>query len=372
MHRIKVKSLKLDYEVLIGSNILSQTGAEIKKLPFSGKIFILTQKNAAKHYLAKLKNSLKKAGYSSVTVHYVPDGERAKAMSELVKIYEALLKHGFERGDMLLALGGGVVGDLGGFAASTYLRGIKFVNVATTLLAQVDSSIGGKTAVNLKEGKNLAGTFYPPHLVISDVAVLKTLPERELKASLAEVVKYGVIRDPDLFCLLEKSRKKIVAKDLKVFEEMVLRSAQIKAEVVSRDEFETKGERVILNYGHTFGHAFEKAGKYKVLLHGEGVSIGMHCAAVLAVQLKLVSADFCERQRALLQGLGLPYQLRKKQFNSKSIMQAMMHDKKKTAGKLRFILPTRMGKVAAFDNLKLSKVQKIIKSMNSPQKVNKS
>lgn len=361
MHKIKVKSSKYNYEILIGRNILARTGEFVRGLSFQGKIFILTQKNIAKHYLPAVEKSLKKAGFP-VTVYYVPDGEKAKSPEVLVKVYEALLAAGFERGDMLAALGGGVVGDLGGFAASTYLRGIAFVNIATTLLAQVDSAIGGKTAVNLKAGKNLAGTFYPPRLVISDIVTLKTLPARELTASLAEVVKYGVIRDPVLFKLLETSQSKIARRDLSIFEEMVKRSARIKAGVVSRDEFETLGERMILNYGHTFGHAFEGAGNFKTLLHGEAVSVGMHCAALLAEQEGFIKPPFCERQQKLLKALGLPCCLAKSKFSIQAVMQAMMHDKKKRAGKIRFILPTRLGKVDAFHQLDMKKIQKLIES----------
>lgn len=359
MHKIKVKSSKHDYEILIGKKILGKAGELIKKLPFDGKVFILTQKNVAKHYLNDVERSLKKEGFQTVS-YFAPDGEKAKSPEELVKVFAALLKGGFERRDMLLALGGGVIGDLGGFAASTYLRGIKFVNVATTLLAQVDSAIGGKTAVNLKEGKNLAGTFYPPLMVLSDVATLKTLPERELKASLAEVVKYGVIRDPQLFRLLEENVDKIARHDLKIYEEMVRRSSQIKATVVTRDEFETLGERMILNYGHTFGHAFEGAGSFKALLHGEAVGVGMHCAAILAEQMNLVKAPFCERQAKLLKKLGLPIKLSKSKFEIKSVMTAMMHDKKKRAGKIRFILPTRLGKVEAVDKIEMKDIQQLI------------
>jgi 3-dehydroquinate synthase len=320
---------------------------------------IVTQNPIARHHLRPVLKSF--AGKRiKVYVHFVPDGEKAKSNSELFRLYNSLISKDFERRDWLFALGGGVVGDLTGFAAATYLRGVPFVNAGTTLLAQVDSSIGGKTGINLDEGKNLIGAFYPPKLVISDLEALRTLPHREFKASLAEVVKYGIIRSPQLFRLLEKEVKRVLAKDISVLLPVVALCARIKAGVVSRDERETKGERIILNYGHTFGHAFEQALGFKTFVHGEAVSVGMVCAAALAVRLNLCSQGAARRQFALLRALGLPVSLAGLNLHTNAILSAMARDKKKKAGKLRFVLPEKIGRVVIREDIALAEVRKVI------------
>ncbi len=359
MKTIIVKSLRGTYKIVTGAGLLEKSGGLIAAAGIKGKILVVTQKNIAKWHLQKLEVSLKKCGFTS-HVHYLPEGETAKSGEELFRLYGVLLEKGFERRDAILALGGGVTGDLSGFAAATYLRGVAFINVPTTLLAQVDSAIGGKTGINLKEGKNLAGAFYPPKLVISDVEPLKTLPARELQASVAEVVKYGVIRDSRLFGLLERSADKIISKDPQLLHLMVEASSRIKAGVVSRDEFETSGERMILNFGHTFGHGFEKAFDYKKLLHGEAVSIGMVCASRLAVELKIFEQADCDRVVELLEKFDLPVSLSGMQAKVSDVLSAMMHDKKKKAGKLRFVLPVKIGKVVVRDDIPARLIEKII------------
>lgn len=364
MNSIRVKSLKHNYDIKVGSGLLEQAGELFKSLDFKGKVFLVTQRAIARHYLPKLTESLADEGYVC-EVFYVPDGEAAKSSEWLLKIYDQLIKRDFERRDVVAALGGGVVGDLAGFAASTYLRGLAFVNFGTTLLAQVDSSIGGKTAVNLKQGKNLVGTFYPPRLVVSDVSTLATLSRRELCASLAEVVKYGMIRDKVLFKTLEQEHERILARDTELLETLVLRSAAIKAEVVSRDEFEIKGERMILNYGHTFGHAFEKVSGYKSLVHGEAVSVGMVCAARLAVSLKILEPKVEKRQNAVLKKLGLPVQLKGAHYRIPAILEAMLRDKKKRAGKLRFILPEKIGQVTVLENIPVQSLKRVLQDVGA-------
>ena len=278
MRTLQVKSAKGNYKVCVGRGLVARTGTLIADIFKPGtRLMIVSQKNL-KPYLKTIASSLSKKGFE-VHFHMLPDGEIAKSGAELFRLSRALLAKGFERRDGIVAVGGGVVSDLAGFSASVYLRGIRYVNIATTLLAQVDSAIGGKTAIDLKEGKNLMGAFWPPALVISDVSVLRSLPQRELCASLGEVVKYGVIRDPTFFNFLEKNCKKILRKDLGAIEKAILACTKIKAEVVGRDEFETKGERAILNYGHTFAHGIEGALGYKSLVHGEAVAIGMMMAA---------------------------------------------------------------------------------------------
>jgi 3-dehydroquinate synthase len=323
------------------------------------KVMIVSQKNLDP-YLKTIAASLSKKGFE-VHFHRLPDGEIAKSGSELFRLSYALLFKGFERRDAIVAVGGGVVSDLAGFAASVYLRGIRYVNVATTLLAQVDSAIGGKTAIDLKEGKNLMGSFWPPALVISDVTVLRSLPARELCASLGEVVKYGVIRDAALFNWLEQYGKRLLRKDLAAIEKVVLDCAKIKAAVVSCDEFETKGARAFLNYGHTFAHGIEGAMKYQGLVHGEAVAIGMMMAAQLAADLGLCSEELPWRQMKLLISMQLPVSIKKCNLSAAAILKAMMTDKKKSQGALRFVLPRRIGKVTVEKNIPLESIRNILR-----------
>ncbi|MCM8775882.1 MAG: 3-dehydroquinate synthase [Candidatus Omnitrophica bacterium] len=359
MNQIFVKSLRGDYRILVGEHLLEEAGSILKTLGLKGKILIVTQERVARFHLNPVEKSLRNAGFR-LGVHRVADGEVAKSPRELERLYNTLVHHGFERRDTILALGGGVVGDLAGFAASSYLRGVLFVNAGTTLLAQVDSSIGGKTGINLEAGKNLVGAFYPPRLVISDVGVLATLSERELTSSMGEAVKYGVIRDVRLFRLLEKEGEKVFDKDPAFFKKIVLASARIKAAVVSRDEFEIKGERMILNFGHTFGHAFEQALHYRKLMHGEAVAVGMACAARLAVHLRICSPACEGRLCALLQKLHLPVSLSGLDLETARILEAMTYDKKKRGGDLRFVLPTRIGQVVIRDRIPRHLVKKVI------------
>lgn len=359
MKSIAVKSSKGDYRILVGSGLLAKTGSLVASIGAGSRVLVVSQEGIAKLYLSTVVKSLKVKGFQ-VYSHLVADGETAKSQTELFKIYSVLLDRGFERRDVLLALGGGVVGDLTGFAAATYLRGIPFVNVPTTLLAQVDSAIGGKTAINLDEGKNLVGAFYPPKLVISDSEPLATLPRRELQAALGEVVKYGVIRDAALFRFLEQNAYGILEKKPELLSRIVEACSRIKAGVVSRDEFETLGERMILNFGHTFGHGFEQALDYKKLLHGEAVAVGMICAARTAMALNLFKKADYQRLENLSKTLKLPVTIRGLDIDAGRILSAMMRDKKKKSGKLRFVLPVSIGKVVVRDNIPRALVAKII------------
>ncbi len=360
MKTIQVKSLKGNYGICVGRGLLPRTGALASGIFTPGaKLMIVSQKNLAP-YLKVISASLSKKGFQ-VYSHTLPDGEIAKSGAELFRLAYALLAKGFERRDGIVAVGGGVVSDLAGFAAAVYLRGIRYVNVATTLLAQVDSAIGGKTAIDLKEGKNLMGAFWPPALVISDVDTLRSLPPRELCAALGEVVKYGVISDPVLFKFLEKNAKHILRKDIRATEKIVLACAKTKAGVVSRDEFETKGQRAMLNYGHTFAHGIEGALRFQDLVHGEAVAIGMMMAAQLAADLGLCSQDLPWRQMRLLVSMKLPVSIKKYNLKAADILKVMMTDKKKSRGALRFVLPRRIGKVTVEKNIPLENVRTILR-----------
>jgi 3-dehydroquinate synthase len=258
-------------------------------------------------------------------------------------LWEEMLDAGSDRKSVVIALGGGVVGDLAGFVAATFGRGLRFVQIPTTLLAQVDSSVGGKVGINLPGGKNMVGAFWQPRGVLIDVDVLKTLPDREYRAGLAEVVKYGVIQDADFFAYLEANVEQINHHDPAVLTHIVERCCRLKADVVEQDEREETGLRSILNYGHTFCHAFEAATGYEKLLHGEGVAIGMMCAARLAARMGRVDDAFVARQRALLEALRLPLDV--PDVDQEELIELMYHDKKVERGKLRFVLPTQMGHV---------------------------
>ncbi len=344
MKTIRVKSLRGEYKVVLGQNLIPKTGSLVSPIfEKSSKILIVSQKKISEH-IKIAEKSLRQKGYS-VWTHIIPDGEIAKSKEELFRILKILLKNGFERRDGIAAIGGGVVGDLSGFAASIYLRGIRYVNIATTLLAQVDSAIGGKTAIDLEEGKNLVGAFYPPSLVISDAGSLKTLPVKQFKAGLGEVVKYAVIKDKGLFEFLKRNSEKISRRDEAVVPQAVSVCAKIKADIVSRDEFETKGERAILNYGHTFAHGIEGALKYGGLVHGEAVAVGMIAASRLSNALGFCSNDFVKEQSALIKNLGLPTDIKKFGLKAETIFKIMATDKKKSQGSLRFILPKRAGDV---------------------------
>lgn len=366
MKPIRVKSARATYEILAGEGLLEKAGPILKKLDCGRKALIVTQEKVARFHLDKVRRSLSKAKIPSA-VHRIADGEEAKSERELFGLYHALVHGDFERGDMILALGGGVVGDLAGFAAATYLRGIPFVNFGTTLLAQVDSSIGGKTGINLDEGKNLVGAFYPPRLVVSDVRTLETLPEREFLASMGEVIKYGVIADAGLFRFLEQSAEEILRKNSGKLKKIVYASSRIKVGIVSEDEFETKGARVILNFGHTFGHAIEQALHYRKIFHGEAVAIGMACAARLAAMKKMFPAKEEARMLRLIERFHLPVSLSGLDLRVEDIMCAIQRDKKKKSGRLRFVLPRGIGKVSVCEGISSRLIQKAIEEAGHVQ-----
>jgi 3-dehydroquinate synthase len=278
-----------------------------------------------------------------VSIVAVAPGEKSKSVETAAKLWEGMLELGADRKTVVVAVGGGVVGDLAGFIAATFARGLRFLQVPTTLLSQVDSSVGGKVGINLSQAKNMVGAFLQPLGVLIDTATLDTLPKREYVSGLAEVLKYGVILDAEFFADLEANAAKLVARDPQTLARVIARSCRLKADVVQQDEREETGLRAVLNYGHTFAHAFEALAGYGELLHGEAVSIGLMCAARLARRVGRVDAAFVDRQKALIETLGLPIKVPK--LDREKILATMMHDKKVEHGMLRFILPTRMGHV---------------------------
>lgn len=339
-------SIELDlgersYPIIIGNKILENFGEALKKYTNSEQVVVVTNTTVAPLYLDIFSRSLSIAGFK-VTLFELPDGEEFKSFEWAVKIFDKLVESRVDRNTPIIALGGGVVGDITGFVAATYLRGIPFFQVPTTLLAQVDSSVGGKTAVNHPMGKNLIGAFYQPKLVYIDVDTLKTLDAREIRAGISEVIKYGVIKDEKLFDFLEKNVDSILQLDEKSLEYLIEQSCRIKASVVSEDEREA-GQRAILNFGHTYGHAFEAVTKYKEYKHGEAVAIGMIYAGKLAERLGLCNSITGDRICSLINRFELPVDA--KGLEKDELLNAMKLDKKVLAGQLKFILPKRIGEV---------------------------
>ncbi|OUT58431.1 MAG: 3-dehydroquinate synthase [Rhodopirellula sp. TMED11] len=320
---------------------------------------LLIHDEAVESYAAELQQKLSDIR-PSVRVDRVdvPSGEQSKSFQQLQRLLDAMLACGADRRSVVIAVGGGVVGDLAGFAAASFARGIRFVQVPTTLLAMVDSSVGGKTGINLAGGKNMVGAFWQPHLVWIDTQVMNTLPERSFLSGLAEVVKYGVIDDAEFFCDLERDASALVQRQDAVLRQAIERSCQSKARVVNEDERETSGRRAILNYGHTFAHAIEATAGYGTLLHGEAVSIGMQMAASLAIDLGLCEADLLTRQTKLLLDCGLPVTF--PDADVQAMLPVMMRDKKVEHGKLRFILPRKLGQVDLVGDVDQANVVKAI------------
>jgi len=329
------------YEIKIGPGLLRDLGRHCADLKLGNRCAVILDKNVAPRFAKAVQASLKKAGFESVLIT-VPAGETAKSIKVVEQCYDALAKHRLERKSFIVALGGGVVGDLAGFVAATYLRGIAFVQVPTTLLAQVDSSVGGKVGVNLKSGKNLVGAFHQPRLVICEVDTLRTLSARELRAGLAEVIKYGIIYDAPLFERLERDLTKLLKREPQTLTEVIARCCEIKADVVGQDETES-GLRAILNFGHTIGHAIENISGYGKYLHGEAISIGQVAAARISSVMSGLSADEATRIEPLFRKAGLPTRIRLNATQRKKLLAAMRLDKKVSGGEIKFVLAKRIG-----------------------------
>jgi len=340
-HRVPVSLGDRSYDILIQSGILRHIGQVLQDMGCSGRVAIITNPVVEKLYGRVVRRALSQAGFSPFII-IVPDGERAKTLPWLAKILDALVAQRVERQDMVLALGGGVTGDVAGFAASVYLRGIPFVQVPTTLVAQVDSSVGGKTGVNHPHGKNLIGTFYQPQIVVIDPQVLHTLATRQWIAGLAEVIKYGMIADGQFFQYLEQHVEGLRTRAEDVISYVIQRCCEIKAEVVAGDERES-GRRRILNYGHTVGHALESWGHYKKWIHGEAVGLGMIQEASMAQYLGLCSKQVVESQDDLIKRVGLPSTMPQLKFTD--LWQAMQHDKKVVKGHIHCVMPQQIGDV---------------------------
>jgi 3-dehydroquinate synthase len=331
------------YEIRIGRGLLARLGEECSRLKPGNRCAIISDRNVAPRFGETARRSLAKAGFDPVMIT-MPAGETAKSLKSVQRCYDQLAAHRLERKSFIVALGGGVVGDLAGFVAATYLRGIAFVQVPTTLLAQVDSSVGGKVGVNLNAGKNLVGAFHQPRLVLCDLNTLTTLPAREYRAGLAEVIKYGIIYDAALFGRLERDLPGLLRREPKTLSAVVARCCEIKAGVVGQDETES-GLRTILNFGHTIGHALEAISRYGKYLHGEAISIGQVAAAMISSEFPGLSADDVKRIRNLFRRAGLPVRLNLSAAQREKLFAAMRLDKKVSGGEIRFVLAGRIGRV---------------------------
>jgi 3-dehydroquinate synthase len=339
--KLRVPLAERGYDIEIGTGNLAELGSFAHARLGLSHAVVITDENVEPTHGKAAAESL--AELANVHVFVVPPGETSKSVEMADELWRNLLDAGADRKTAIVAVGGGVVGDLAGFVAATFARGLALVQVPTTLLAQVDSSVGGKVGVNLPGAKNMVGAFWQPRGVLIDTAVLATLPDREYRAGLAEVVKYGVILDAEFFADLEVHVAELNRRDDETLRRVVLRCCELKAQVVAADEREETGVRAVLNYGHTFAHALETLTSYEQLLHGEAVAIGMLCASRLAERLGRIDASATRRQRDLLAALGLPVAL--PEIDRAELFSLMARDKKTEHGKLRFVLPTRLGYV---------------------------
>jgi 3-dehydroquinate synthase len=345
---VRVDLAERSYDIEIGSGNLQRAGEFLAGCGQVTHVVVITDQHVEDPYAIGVAKSL--AGQScKVDMIVVEPGEASKSVASASTLWQGLLELGADRRTVVVAVGGGVVGDLAGFIAATYARGLRFLQIPTTLLAQVDSSVGGKVGINLPDAKNMVGAFLQPLGVLIDTATLETLPAREYRAGLGEVVKYGVILDAPLFEHLEANTHGLDSRDPQLLIGVIARCCRLKADVVQRDEREETGLRAVLNYGHTFAHAFETLSGYGTLLHGEAVAIGMLCASRLAERLGRVAPPFTSRQRALLRALSLPVEVPK--LDPEQILSVMLRDKKTQHGRLRLVLPARMGQVELVDGV---------------------
>jgi 3-dehydroquinate synthase len=359
---VRVDLAERSYTIEIGTGNLAGAGRFLLDRGKVSQAILFTDARVQEPHAVNVAKGLTSASIE-VSMVAVPSGEKSKSVDVAAKLWDAMLELGADRKTVVVAVGGGVIGDLAGFIAATFARGVRFMQVPTTLLAQVDSSVGGKVGINLAHAKNMVGAFWQPLGVLIDTATLDTLPGREYISGLAEVVKYGASLDAEFFSELEAGVPKLIARDPETLIRVIARSCRLKAGVVEKDEREESGLRAVLNYGHTFAHAFEALTGYGTLLHGEAVSIGMACAARLAQRLGRVDAAFVSRQNDLIEALGLP--VKAPRLDREKVLATMMHDKKVEHGKLRFILPSRMGRVELVGDIDPGDVKAAMESAGS-------
>lgn len=358
MQRIRVNLKKSSYDIIIGSNILPHLGRHIRGLGIGSDAYVITNAFIRRKYGRPLSASLKNSGIT-VRFRIVPDTEKSKSIGTATSVIKDITQYDKKRKIFIVAFGGGVIGDLAGFVASIYKRGVPYVQVPTTLLAQVDSSIGGKTAVDLSQGKNLVGAFYQPRLVYSDVSILRSLDSRQIKSGLAEVIKYGAIKDAALFHYLEEKYRDIIQLKLSALEYIVIRSSRIKAGIVGQDEREEKGIRTILNFGHTIGHAIEAAAGYKEYNHGEAIALGMAVACGIGRESGVTGPLAAQRIEKLISQAGLPDKIKK--VSSADIIKIHYRDKKFSGSVNKFVLIEYIGKAKVVKGVPLGIIRKALK-----------
>jgi len=360
MDKISVKLAQHPHDILVGYDVLGTFGNSLKRLNIGQSPYIITSTKIGRLYLDTLIRSLKSAGFHEVGAYVMPDGEKHKNLVQSHKILAKIAEFDNSQNKKLfiINLGGGVVGDLGGFVAATYHRGTPYVQVPTTLLAFVDCGVGGKVGVNLGKFKNCVGAFWHPKLVFADLSLLKTLSKRQFKSGLAEVIKYGISIDPDLLYYIEKNYMNILNLEKEYLFHISKTCYRIKVEIVEKDDTDTKDIRIVLNYGHTIGHAVESASKYS-FTHGESVSIGMVCANDIAVKLGLLSKEDAERAEAILTKMNLPMHI--KNCRIQDILESMRNDKKFVHGKNRFVLLQKIGKTVIREDIPVEIIQKVLK-----------
>jgi len=362
MKKVMVSLGERSYDIMIGHGILSALGDAASRLGLGPKEMVVTTTGLWPRYGKAVQDSLAASGFD-ICVAHINDDEESKSLQTVMSLYDRLVEKEFGRDSVITAVGGGVVGDVAGFAAATFMRGMRLVQVPTTLLAQVDSSIGGKTGVNLPSGKNLVGAFHQPTLVWTDVSTLKTLPERELRSGLAEVIKYAVIADPQLLHILEEKIQSLSEASSDTLIEIISRCCLTKARIVEQDEKE-HGVRSILNYGHTFGHALESLTNYTQFTHGEAVALGMTVAARISCAIGATDQATAEKQERLISAAGLPTRI-DRLIDPQSVVLQLIRDKKRLAGQTRWVLPKIIGEVFLTDEVPLDVVLRVVKDLTT-------
>ncbi|MBI4635497.1 MAG: 3-dehydroquinate synthase [Candidatus Rokubacteria bacterium] len=348
------------YTIVVEPGALATVGERLRALGTGSRVALVSDPSIRSLYGKTVAESLERSGFA-VTGLDVPEGEAAKTLAVAERCWSALLAAGFDRTSTVVALGGGAVGDVAGFVAGTYMRGVSFVQVPTTVLAQVDASIGGKTAINHPEAKNLIGVFHQPRLVLVDPLTARTLPEREFRSGLAEIVKHGIVLDADYFARLERDALPLLARDPSVLERVIAGSCRLKADVVERDEREAE-LRMVLNYGHTIGHALEAVTHYARFTHGEADSLGIAAEARLARRLGLASAETVARQERLLQALGLPVRL--PPLEADAVLAALSHDKKARDGRVPFVLAPEIGTFRIVEDVTADDIRAVLAELS--------
>ncbi len=363
MEKVKLNLKERTYNpsIYIGNGLLKQLGHYLRKVAPASRAVLISDETVFKLYGAEVEEALKLSNYD-LYQYIIKPGDKSKSLRVAEKIYDVLYEAKVERSDPLVALGGGVVGDLTGFVAATWLRGVPFVQVPTTLEADIDASVGGKTAVNHPRGKNLIGVFYQPKIVLMDTDTLETLTNRDIRAGLAESIKHAVIKDPAFFSFHEKQAEKILSLDRSIIERLLAKNCQIKVDIVSGDERE-KGARAYLNFGHTVAHAIEVAGKLMKWRHGEAVALGMVAAGFIAAERGTFAREDFVRMESLIHRFGLPTRYKKLDFDF--LFNLMKRDKKVKAGKIRFVLPTKIGQVQIVDDVQKSQIAEAVEYLRS-------